>query len=221
MSNKIEINKFLLHKDVPCNVCHSKNDIKELKISDHITALCKDCRKKLIKELENEMNIKTKEIYIKAMDEWGIAAQICMTFEEMAELQKELCKNLRGKENTTNIAEEIADVKIMIEQIEQYYEIENQVEKFREYKIERLEERLKLELINSMEFIDWSCGGGECEYVLVEDNKKNRETLHEIGLTDKDIENECYPEEGALEISQIAWKNTSANYYNGKERRFH
>ena len=41
-----------------------------------------------------------------------------MMFEEMAELQKELCKNARGKDNRAEIAEEIADVHIMLDQME-------------------------------------------------------------------------------------------------------
>lgn len=49
---------------------------------------------------------------------WGAEAQTLMMFEEMAELQKELCKNARGKDNRAEIAEEIADVRIMLDQME-------------------------------------------------------------------------------------------------------
>lgn len=84
-----------------------------------------------------------KEIYKKAIEKWGAGAQICMTFEEMAELQKELCKDIRGRGYEENIAEEIADVEIMLEQMKLLFEVENQVDKFKKYKLERLEERLK------------------------------------------------------------------------------
>ena len=50
-----------------------------------------------------------KEIYRQALEKWG-EKQIAMVFEEMAEMQKELCKNLRGRENRAEIAEEIAGV---------------------------------------------------------------------------------------------------------------
>lgn len=40
-----------------------------------------------------------------------------MLLEEMAELQKEICKAWRGKDNEVEIAEEVADVEIMLEQI--------------------------------------------------------------------------------------------------------
>lgn len=66
-----------------------------------------------------------------------------MVFEEMSELQKELCKALRGSINQDNIAEEIADVEIMLEQMKLLFEVESQVDKFKEYKLERLEERLR------------------------------------------------------------------------------
>lgn len=66
-----------------------------------------------------------------------------MVMEEMAELQKELCKNLRGKANVANIAEEIADVQIMLEQMTLLYDCEHAVQANREYKLMRLESRIE------------------------------------------------------------------------------
>ena len=45
-----------------------------------------------------------------------------------------------------------------------------------------------LKVLNSMEILDWSCAGEECEYVLVEDNEENRNMLLKAGLTKEDIE---------------------------------
>jgi translation initiation factor 2 alpha subunit (eIF-2alpha) len=81
-----------------------------------------------------------KEIYRQAIDKWG---QITMVFEEMAELQKELCKSLRGKENRIEIAEEMADVEIMLEQMKILFGIEEGVERHKTLKLQRLEGRLK------------------------------------------------------------------------------
>jgi len=83
-----------------------------------------------------------REVYKQALDKWGAEAQICMVFEEMAELQKELCKALRGKENRIEIAEELADVAIRLADlcggigIDLESEIEQKMEKNRkrEYK---------------------------------------------------------------------------------------
>lgn len=83
-----------------------------------------------------------KEIYQAALEKWGIEAQMLMVFEEMAELQKELCKYARGANNRDQIAEEVADVRIMLEQVENFYQCEELVKIFRKEKIERLKRRL-------------------------------------------------------------------------------
>lgn len=83
------------------------------------------------------------KIYKKALDKWGKIPQVIILFEEMAELQKELSKNLRGKDNIDSIAEEIADVEIMLEQMKLLFEIDLDVRKHKMFKLERLEERLR------------------------------------------------------------------------------
>ena len=93
-------------------------------------------------ETPGEYKVKSKT-YEKAINQWGINAQITMVFEEMAELQKELCKNLRGKDNRIKIAEEIADVEIMLDQMKQYFDIEEGVKRYKQVKLKRLEVRLK------------------------------------------------------------------------------
>lgn len=60
------------------------------------------------------------DVFKDAIEEFGEAAQVTMVFEEMAELQKELCKWLRGNTDAAEryrIAEEIADVEIMLAQM--------------------------------------------------------------------------------------------------------
>lgn len=83
------------------------------------------------------------EICRRALEAFGAEAQVIMAIEEMSELTKELCKNGRGQENTTHIAEEIADVEIMLQQMKMLFECAGQVETFRRYKLERLAERIK------------------------------------------------------------------------------
>lgn len=78
-----------------------------------------------------------------ALSTWGQEAQITMVFEEMSELQKELCKHLRGKDTTQGIAEEIADVEIMLCQMKLLFGIEHLVEERRGEKVTRLLERLE------------------------------------------------------------------------------
>lgn len=86
------------------------------------------------------------EICRAALEAFGAEAQITMVFEEMAELQDVLCKFLRGRvdeDTRTHIAEEIADVEIMLCQMVMLFDCAGQVETFRRYKLERLAERIK------------------------------------------------------------------------------
>ena len=62
--------------------------------------------------------------------------------EEMSELQKELCKDLRGRGSFEHIAEEIADVEIMLEQMKMLFGCTDDVRDWRRRKVERLKERL-------------------------------------------------------------------------------
>lgn len=85
-----------------------------------------------------------KDVCQKALDVWGKEAQILMVLEEMSELQKEILKNInRGKDNIKEIAEETADVFIMLEQLIHIYGIREEVKKQAEYKVNCIKERLK------------------------------------------------------------------------------
>lgn len=78
-----------------------------------------------------------------AIYEYGKDAQKLMLFEEMAELQKEVCKELRGNKNMLQIIEEMADVYIMLEQMKLIYGIDSiDLQKWIDEKLERLEKRL-------------------------------------------------------------------------------
>ena len=79
----------------------------------------------------------------RAIAKWGEDAQTKMVLEEMSELQKEICKRWRGKDNTREIAEEIADVEIMLDQLKLMHGIQYEVSKFRVQKLKRLEQRLE------------------------------------------------------------------------------
>lgn len=78
----------------------------------------------------------------RALDTYGSLPQIVMVFEEMSELQKELCKYLRGRGSFEHIAEEIADVEIMLEQMKMLFCCADDVRDWRRRKVERLKARL-------------------------------------------------------------------------------
>lgn len=83
------------------------------------------------------------EICRAALETFGEMAQMAMAVEEMSELTKELCKHRRGRNNVESIAEEIADVQIMLRQLVILFDCKETVDKYRQYKLERLARRVE------------------------------------------------------------------------------
>lgn len=87
-----------------------------------------------------------RTVLSKALETYGAEKQTLKVYEEMAELQKELCKNSWGADNLMEIAEEIADVQIMLEQMIILHDCADAVKGFRIAKLLRLSEKLVEEL---------------------------------------------------------------------------
>lgn len=79
-----------------------------------------------------------------AVKKFGEVPQLVMTMEETAELTQALSKYLRGNDNKDNIAEEIADVSIMLQQLQIIFGNKSLVNKYIEQKINRLSEKYKI-----------------------------------------------------------------------------
>lgn len=84
-----------------------------------------------------------KEVYLSAIEKWGIDLQSCMAIEEMSELTKEICKIRRGKNDPDALADEIADVTIMLEQLRIMFCLNELVCQHMDEKITRLKGRLE------------------------------------------------------------------------------
>lgn len=87
-----------------------------------------------------------KEIYEKILEKFGNIMQSIVAIEEMSELQKELCKFLRGEpsyddNHFASIREEIADVQIMLEQMKLVFDPDETVEQIIEIKLQRTVDR--------------------------------------------------------------------------------
>ena len=109
-------------------------------------------------------------LFEKALKYWG-EAQIYMLFEEMAELQKAICKNHRGVDNRDNIIEEIADTLIMLKQMERFFRItEKEVSDAIQYKLDRLEKKILLKECESGE-------SGEIKCYKRKNRKQNKRNL--------------------------------------------
>lgn len=98
---------------------------------------------KAVNSYESGKKNKTDEILKQAIVKYGKDAQVKMAIEEMSELTQALCKDFRGKGNAENIAEEIADVEIMIQQLKIIFNNRNDVNRFYELKIKRLKNNLR------------------------------------------------------------------------------
>ena len=84
------------------------------------------------------------EIMRSAIRKNGKAMQTVVAIEEMSELQKELSKFIRGKGNRDNLIEEVADVLVMITQIQiMYYIPDDEVKRIMHLKLNRLKERME------------------------------------------------------------------------------
>lgn len=93
------------------------------------------------------MNQQEKEILIKKVAEtWGVAQQLVMVCEVTAELQKDVCKIIRGDWSSArmdSLASEIADVSIMLDQLVFITKTASKVEIQKGIKLERLAKRLR------------------------------------------------------------------------------
>lgn len=85
------------------------------------------------------------QLYSDSIAHWGKDRQCICTIEELAELQKELTKQLKGEGNISHIAEEIADCEIMLAQIKYIFNLNNEVLKQRNCKLKRLHTLLNKE----------------------------------------------------------------------------
>lgn len=81
-----------------------------------------------------------KEIYVTAIECFGSFEQERLATEECAELITAINHKHRGREH--NIAEEIADVEIMLEQLKIINGCEEQTEMLKRQKIDRLYDRV-------------------------------------------------------------------------------
>ena len=90
--------------------------------------------------MEKEQEYK---IYSDAIEFFGKLSQKIMVIEEMSELTKELCKELRDRGNVEDIADELADVEITLAQIKMIFDIDKAVETHKDFKLRRFASRME------------------------------------------------------------------------------
>lgn len=83
-----------------------------------------------------------EKVYLDALSQWGYDAQIKMCIEECGELITALAQYYRNRNTNDDICSEIADVKIMTEQMSLIFG-KDKVEEQYKFKFKRLQERLE------------------------------------------------------------------------------
>lgn len=95
-----------------------------------------------------------RSIMAEIISYYGHESQKMMLLEEMSELQKEICKDMRYDPDLEAITEEVGDVLIMLEQIQMMYHItETKLHEITNRKLHRQLRRMEHE---KMEFSDAS-----------------------------------------------------------------
>ena len=97
-------------------------------------------------ETEIEFNDikKRKEIYDLAIKLFGMRSQMLIATEECSELIQAISHLIRGRINSFDLSEEIADVEIMCEQLRLMFDIDEFVDQQKQKKIKRLKNRIEL-----------------------------------------------------------------------------
>ena len=84
-----------------------------------------------------------KQVYTNALIANGSNKQCIVALEELSECAKEICKALRGKGDREHLAEEIADAQICMEQMIYFFGLQEDVDRWMESKVKRLDKKLK------------------------------------------------------------------------------
>ena len=86
-----------------------------------------------------------EDVFRRAIKKYGASAQKMKAIEECSELIQAVARDLEGQPDPENIAEEIADVAIMLDQLQEIYQNREAVALIRKLKARRLRYRMKAE----------------------------------------------------------------------------
>lgn len=81
------------------------------------------------------------DVYDAAIEEWGEELQVDKAVEELSELTRELARWHLGYSNEDDLAEEIADAEIILEQLRRMFNDER-IDHHKERKLDRLRGRI-------------------------------------------------------------------------------
>ena len=83
------------------------------------------------------------KVYDSALETYGLTGQLMKALEELSEVQIEIHRILAGRPNVFHLAEEVADATIMLEQVRRIFGINEDVCKFMDAKVLRLQRTIE------------------------------------------------------------------------------
>lgn len=144
--------RYILVEDNSYKVEAFKEELKDKDTTDEIVLEVEGFNHGPVSN--NKSLSKRDEVYKKALATFGKVSQMMMVIEETSELQKEISKNFRGEDNIESIAEEIADVIIMLNQMKIYFDIHKNVESWIDIKTDKLIEKIEEEEVRVTKMIE-------------------------------------------------------------------
>lgn len=105
---------------------------------------------KMKRSEKRKENKKMKQLLERVITANGINKQLDVAIEELSELLQAICKIKRrepdeclNEDYLINLAEEMADVEIILAELKLLFDNEDNVKEWKNYKLDRLEKRLK------------------------------------------------------------------------------
>ena len=123
-----------------------KEALETIQRLENKVQLLKEISQELLSELPDPMPMEEQRVFVDALCTFGPDKQMLVLIEEMAELTKEIIKYKRGRDNLREIAEEMTDVRIMLDQMTLHFQNGGLQQQIRLEKVERLKHRVAFEV---------------------------------------------------------------------------
>ena len=141
ITGKFEVNRDKEVTDMKCPQCGSNFDGCQENGSRMIHTCACGCRVMTDTNVYKPMT--EEQILHGVQQEYGTSYEMVVAIEELTELAKELCKDMRDQGDEDAIAEEMADVEIVLAHLKMIYKNAAAVAGWRQQKLRKLEQILR------------------------------------------------------------------------------
>lgn len=141
ITGKFEVSSDMEVTDMKCPQCGSDFDGCQENGSRIIRTCACGCRVMTDTKVYKPMT--EEEILHGVQQEYGTSYEMVVAIEKLTELAKELCKDMRDQGDEDAIAEEMADVEIVLAHLKMIYKNAAAVAGWRQQKLHELEQMLR------------------------------------------------------------------------------